>query len=98
MPAQAPGQQISDETIAGNRHSSSDSCWSASKRGCIAAYAIDEGEIPFGFEFLSKVTLRDINFGKMADDANELMIAGEAKTHRVLSLPRLRHGAAPSRS
>lgn len=25
------------------------------------------------------MTLRDINFGKMADDANELMIAGEAK-------------------
>ncbi|MCW0937423.1 DEAD/DEAH box helicase [Pantoea sp. RG18] len=44
-----------------------------------AAYAIDEGEVPFGFEFLSKVTLRDINFGKMADDASELMIAGDKK-------------------
>ncbi|MBJ5085218.1 helicase, partial [Salmonella enterica subsp. enterica serovar Typhimurium] len=40
------------------------------KEDVSAAYAIDEGEIPFGFEFLSKVTLRDINFGKMADDAN----------------------------
>ena len=44
-----------------------------------AAYAIDEGEVPFGFEFLSKVTLRDINFGRMADDATELMIAGDKK-------------------
>lgn len=49
------------------------------KEDVSAAYAIEEGEVPFGFEFLSKVTLRDINFGKMADDANELMIAGEAK-------------------
>ncbi|HDN9016128.1 TPA: DEAD/DEAH box helicase [Aeromonas salmonicida] len=44
-----------------------------------AAYAIDEGEVPFGFEFLSKVTLRDINFGKAADDAAELTIAGDTK-------------------
>lgn len=49
------------------------------KEDVSAAYAIDEGEVPFGFEFLSKVTLRDINFGQMADDASELMIAGEAK-------------------
>lgn len=44
-----------------------------------AAYAIDEGEVPFGFEFLSKVTLRDINFGKQMDDATELLIAGDVK-------------------
>lgn len=44
-----------------------------------AAYAIDEGDVPFGFEFLSKVTLRDINFGKQADDASELVIAGDKK-------------------
>jgi DEAD/DEAH box helicase domain-containing protein len=44
-----------------------------------AAYAIDEGEVPFGFEFLSKVTLRDINFGKQMDDAAELTIAGDKK-------------------
>lgn len=44
-----------------------------------AAYAINEGDVPFGFEFLSKVTLRDINFGKQADDASELVIAGDKK-------------------
>lgn len=44
-----------------------------------AAYAIEEGDVPFGFEFLSKVTLRDINFGRMADDVMELMIAGDKK-------------------
>lgn len=44
-----------------------------------AAYAIEEGGVPFGFEFLSKVTLRDINFGRMDDDAAELTIAGDRK-------------------
>ncbi|MFM5260284.1 DEAD/DEAH box helicase [Aeromonas veronii] len=44
-----------------------------------AAYAISDGEVPFGFEFLSKVTLRDINFGKQTEDALELSIAGDIK-------------------
>jgi len=28
------------------------------------AYFIDREEVPFGFEFFRKVTLREVNFGK----------------------------------
>lgn len=43
------------------------------------AYHIYNEQVPFGFEFLSKVTLRDINFGQPDDNAGELLVAGEHK-------------------
>lgn len=49
------------------------------KEDVLVVYVIEEGEVLFGFEFLSKVILWDINFGKMVDDVNELMIVGEVK-------------------
>lgn len=43
------------------------------------AYHIPNNEIPFGFEFLNRVTLRDINFGSASDDGDEFYVAGEKK-------------------
>lgn len=41
------------------------------------AYKIDREEIPFGFEFLSRVTLREINFGKKDSPGETIDIAGQ---------------------
>ena len=43
------------------------------------AYQIANEQVPFGFEFLNKVTLRDINFGQPDENAGELLVAGERK-------------------
>ncbi|MGR5453527.1 DEAD/DEAH box helicase [Vibrio alfacsensis] len=43
------------------------------------AYEVDNDEVPFGFEYLSKVSLRDINFGSVAEDATEFYVAGDIK-------------------
>lgn len=43
------------------------------------AYEVDNAEVPFGFEYLSKVSLRDINFGSVAEDATEFYVAGDLK-------------------
>lgn len=40
------------------------------------AYVIDKPEFPFGFEFLDKVTFREVNFGEQAPDASPMAIAG----------------------
>jgi DEAD/DEAH box helicase domain-containing protein len=40
------------------------------------AYVIDEPEFPFGFEFLDRVTFREVNFGEQAPDASPMTIAG----------------------
>jgi DEAD/DEAH box helicase domain-containing protein len=40
------------------------------------AYVIDKPEFPFGFEFLDKVTFREVNFGEQAPDASPMTIAG----------------------
>lgn len=42
-----------------------------------AAYRIDAEDLPFGFEFLSKATLREINFGKRESSGEMLDIAGQ---------------------
>ena len=41
------------------------------------AFAIDKPEFPFGFEFLKRVTFREVNFGEQAPDASPMTIAGE---------------------
>jgi DEAD/DEAH box helicase domain-containing protein len=41
------------------------------------AFAIDKPEFPFAFEFLDKVTFREVNFGEKDPNASPMMIAGE---------------------
>ncbi|MCP4402490.1 MAG: DEAD/DEAH box helicase [bacterium] len=40
------------------------------------AYRIDDRMLPFGFEFLKKAVLREINFGKVGSGGDSLTIAG----------------------
>jgi DEAD/DEAH box helicase domain-containing protein len=41
------------------------------------AFAIDRPEFPFGFEFLDRVTFREINFGETDPNGTPMTIAGE---------------------
>lgn len=41
------------------------------------AYKIDDDTYPFGFEFLAKAGLRDINFGEKTEDGEKVEIAGK---------------------
>jgi DEAD/DEAH box helicase domain-containing protein len=41
------------------------------------AFAIDNPGFPFGFEFLDRVTFREVNFGEQTADAMPMRIAGE---------------------
>ena len=41
------------------------------------AFAIDHPQFPFGFEFLDRVTFREINFGETDPNAAPMTIAGE---------------------
>lgn len=41
------------------------------------AFVIDRPEFPFGFEFLDRVTFREVNLGEQAPDASPMTIAGE---------------------
>jgi DEAD/DEAH box helicase domain-containing protein len=41
------------------------------------AYKIDSDEVPFGFDFLSKVSIKDINFGVPDNSSEQISIAGE---------------------
>jgi DEAD/DEAH box helicase domain-containing protein len=43
------------------------------------SYLIDSQEFPFGFEFLSRVNFREINFGQITNQAETVEIAGEAR-------------------
>ena len=43
------------------------------------AYEVDNKDVPFGFEYLRRVTLTDINFGSSSEDALEFYIAGDKK-------------------
>lgn len=40
------------------------------------AYRVDSDDVPFGFEFLSKATFREINFGEKVETAELVTIAG----------------------
>lgn len=41
------------------------------------AFAINNPSFPFGFEFLDRVTFREVNFGEQTVDATPMTIAGE---------------------
>ncbi|MCI9438700.1 MAG: DEAD/DEAH box helicase [Lachnospiraceae bacterium] len=41
------------------------------------AYSMGEGEIPFGYEFVKKATMREINFGEKDFSGEKLFVAGE---------------------
>lgn len=41
------------------------------------AYKIDSDEVPFGFDFISKVSIKDINFGVPDSQSEQIAIAGE---------------------
>jgi len=40
------------------------------------AYKVEDSTFPFGFEFITKATLREVNFGKKDDGGEEIRIAG----------------------
>ncbi|MDM7995624.1 MAG: DEAD/DEAH box helicase [Acidobacteriota bacterium] len=42
------------------------------------AYFIDREEVPFGFEFFKKITLREVNFGEKVPAGSQLTIAGRS--------------------
>lgn len=44
---------------------------------CQDSYLIEDETFPFGFEFISKVTLREINFGSSSQQAINFEVAGE---------------------
>jgi hypothetical protein len=59
------------------------------------AYVIDKPEFPFGFEFLDRVTFREVNFGeqsarRLADDD----CRRRDEPARLQHLPRVRHDSA----
>jgi DEAD/DEAH box helicase domain-containing protein len=43
------------------------------------AFAVDNPEFPFGFEFLDRVIFREVNFGEQTADATPMTIAGEER-------------------
>ncbi|MDX2504170.1 MAG: DEAD/DEAH box helicase [Gammaproteobacteria bacterium] len=45
------------------------------------AYRLDDESLPFGFEYLHTATFREVNFGKVGDDGQEIEVAGNT-THR----------------
>ncbi|MGK7875371.1 MAG: DEAD/DEAH box helicase [Xenococcaceae cyanobacterium] len=46
---------------------------------CEKSYVIEDEVFPFGFEFLSRVTFRDINFGEPSLQAENFEVAGESR-------------------
>ena len=50
------------------------------------AYYIDNDEVPFGFEFFRKVTLREVNFGEKPAFGAQLTIAGKTIIDRPFEL------------
>ncbi|MGO2418559.1 MAG: DEAD/DEAH box helicase [Vibrio casei] len=44
------------------------------------AYQVENDDLPFGFEYLNKVSLKDINFGQKSSEAEEFSSAGD--THK----------------
>ena len=50
------------------------------------AYFIDREEVPFGFEFFRKITLREVNFGEKMAGGPQLTIAGRPVVDRPFEL------------
>jgi len=47
-----------------------------------AAWTIDDEQMPFGYEFLSKARFRDINLGRLDDSGSKVTIAGKEFTQK----------------
>lgn len=45
-------------------------------------FRLDSQQLPFGFEFLSKVTLREVNFGQAGGDTQTFSVAGHETSRR----------------
>ena len=52
------------------------------------AYAIDSDEFPFGFEFLEKAALREVNFGEKGGEGEAVKIAGEERPRKGFEICR----------
>ncbi|HEY6342766.1 MAG TPA: DEAD/DEAH box helicase [Bryobacteraceae bacterium] len=50
------------------------------------AFFLDHEELPFGFEFFRKVTLREANFGERGSGGAPIMVAGREQTARSFEL------------
>lgn len=50
------------------------------------AYFIDREEVPFGFEFFRKITLREVNFGEKMAGGPQLTIAGRTVVDRPFEM------------
>ncbi|HPE69724.1 MAG TPA: DEAD/DEAH box helicase [Thermotogota bacterium] len=53
-----------------------------------AAYRVEDDDQPFGFEFVRKATLREINFGGLSPTGEPLLVAGEEKVRTGFSVCR----------
>jgi DEAD/DEAH box helicase domain-containing protein len=53
-----------------------------------SAFSLDDEELPFGFEFLSRVDFREINFGEVSFEGPEVKVAGEAAPRKGFSICR----------
>lgn len=61
-----------------------------------SAFSIEDEEVPFGFEFLSRVEFREINFGENSMDGADVRIAGEEAPRKGFKI--CRHcGKVPDR-
>jgi DEAD/DEAH box helicase domain-containing protein len=52
------------------------------------AYFLDNEEVPFGFEFFRKLTLREVNFGEKSGGSGKMRIAGRDWMDRPFPLLR----------
>jgi DEAD/DEAH box helicase domain-containing protein len=50
------------------------------------AFFLDDEEVPFGFEFFRKLTLREVNFGEAGSSGARLMVAGRERSARSFEL------------
>lgn len=52
------------------------------------AYSLDDDELPFGFEFLSRASFREINFGEVAFEGADVRIAGDEAPRKGFTICR----------
>ena len=48
----------------------------------LGAWKLDTPELPFGFEFLTRATFREVNFGEFSDQGNKTLIGGREGVRR----------------
>ncbi|MBU0708123.1 DUF1998 domain-containing protein, partial [Patescibacteria group bacterium] len=58
------------------------------QKDCVAAYRIDNDELPFGFEFIRKATFREINFGEKGETEKNIRVAGTEMPSRGFTVCR----------